>query len=51
MRIIIENQYFNLNTFLEEIEVLVIMVAHDEIKENAKKLGARVAQLALKLSD
>ncbi|MFH5881247.1 nucleotide sugar dehydrogenase [Liberiplasma polymorphum] len=30
----VENQYFSLDTFLKEIDILVIMVAHDEIKEN-----------------
>lgn len=31
---IVENQFFNFDKFLSEIEIIVIMVAHDHIKEN-----------------
>ena len=35
---IVENQYFNFDTFINSIELLVILVAHDEIKENMGKI-------------
>ena len=31
---IVENQYLNFADFLNDIEILVIMVGHDHIKEN-----------------
>jgi UDP-N-acetyl-D-mannosaminuronic acid dehydrogenase len=31
---IVENQYFNFNSFINEIDIIVIMVAHDHIKNN-----------------
>ena len=35
---IVENQYHDLESFLADIDFLVIMVAHDEIKLNYEKL-------------
>ncbi len=29
---IVENQYFDFNSFIKDIEIIVIMVAHDEVK-------------------
>ncbi len=39
---IIKNQYFDLDTFLEEIDLVVIMVGHSEIKENIDKLKGKI---------
>ena len=37
-----KNQYHNLDKFLAAIDLVVIMVKHDEIKENADKLAGKV---------
>ena len=39
---VVENQYHDLDTFLNDIDFVVIMVKHDEIKENVEKLGGKV---------
>lgn len=39
---ICKNQYDNFDAFLEAIDMLVIMVGHDEIKENMNKLKSKV---------
>lgn len=39
---VIENQYHNLDEFLDAIDFVVIMVKHDEIKENVSKLADKV---------
>ncbi|WP_026493918.1 nucleotide sugar dehydrogenase [Butyrivibrio sp. XPD2006] len=36
---VVENQLHSLDEFLDSIDMIVIMVKHDEIKENAKKLA------------
>lgn len=36
---ILENQYHNLDEFLNGVDLVVIMVKHDEIKENMEKLA------------
>ena len=38
----IENQYHDLDTFLNSIDMVVIMVKHDEIKENMHKLKNKI---------
>lgn len=38
----VENQYHDLDQFLEEIDIVVIMVGHDEIKRNMKKLQGKI---------
>jgi len=35
----VENQYFNFDNFIKDIEVLVIMVAHDEIKMKKENIS------------
>ena len=35
---IVENQYHNLDEFLTSVDIVVIMVSHDEIKNNQEKL-------------
>lgn len=39
---VVKNQYHNLDEFLAAIDLVVIMVKHDEIKENADKLAGKV---------
>lgn len=39
---VVENQYHDLNEFLEAVDVVVLMVKHNEIKENAEKLKDKV---------
>lgn len=38
----VPNQYHNLDEFLEDIDMVVIMVAHDEIKQNKKKIEKKI---------
>lgn len=38
----VKNQYHNLDEFLNDIDMVVIMVGHDEIKENFEKLDGKV---------
>lgn len=38
----VENQYHNLDEFLDDIDIVVIMVAHDEIKKNLEKLNGKI---------
>lgn len=39
---VVENQYHDLNQFLEEIDLVVIMVGHDEIKKNQSLLKNKI---------
>lgn len=39
---LVSNQYHDLNSFLDDVDLVVIMVAHDEIKENMGKLKDKV---------
>lgn len=39
---IFENQYHDLDEFLDAVDFVVIMVKHNEIKENMKKLSGKV---------
>jgi len=39
---IVERQFFDLDSFLNGIRLVVIMVGHDEIKQNMEKLGDRL---------
>lgn len=39
---VVKNQYHDLDSFLNDIDMVVIMVKHDEIKNNAKKLYNKV---------
>lgn len=36
------NQHFNLDSFLNAVDMVVLMVGHDEIKENMDKLSGKV---------
>jgi UDP-N-acetyl-D-mannosaminuronic acid dehydrogenase len=38
----VENQYHNLDEFLKDVDLVVIMVAHDEIKNNFDKLRDKI---------
>lgn len=39
---VVANQYHDLDSFLEAVDFLVIMVKHNEIKENVDKLASKV---------
>ena len=39
---IVENQYHDFDKFLNDVDMVIIMVKHDHIKENFEKLGAKV---------
>jgi len=39
---IVENQYHDLDAFLEQTDLVVIMVGHDQIKENMDKLKNKI---------
>ncbi len=39
---VVSNQYHDLNTFLNDVDMVVIMVKHNEIKENVEKLNGKV---------
>lgn len=41
-RNIVKNQYHDFDSFLKDIDIIVIMVAHDEIKVNMDKLNGKV---------
>lgn len=38
----VENQYHDLDKFLDDIDIVVIMVGHDEIKQNFDKLKGKI---------
>lgn len=38
----VENQYHDLDTFLNDVDMVVIMVKHNEIKENVEKLNGKI---------
>lgn len=42
MKDITQNQYHDLDTFLEQVDLVVIMVGHTEIKKNMKKLEGKI---------
>ena len=39
---VVDNQYHDLDEFLENIDIVVIMVGHDEIKQNMDKLSNKI---------
>ncbi|MBS6202623.1 MAG: nucleotide sugar dehydrogenase [Eisenbergiella sp.] len=39
---IVSNQYHKLDDFLEQVDIVVIMVGHSEIKKNIKKLNGKI---------
>lgn len=39
---VVENQYHDLDKFLNEVDMVVVMVKHTEIKENVNKLNGKV---------
>jgi len=38
---VVSHQYHSLDTFLRDVDMVVIMVAHDEIRENIEKLNGK----------
>ena len=41
-REVVENQYHELDAFLNDIDLIVIMVGHDEIIENMEKIKDKI---------
>ena len=39
---IVKHQYHDLDTFLNDVDMVVVMVGHDEIKENMDKLAGKI---------
>ena len=39
---VVNNQYHDLDEFLEAVDLVVIMVKHNEIKENMQKLAGKI---------
>ena len=39
---VVANQYHDLDSFLEAVDFVVVMVKHNEIKENVDKLASKV---------
>lgn len=39
---IVKNQYHDLDAFLNDVDLVVVMVKHDQIKENAHKLADKI---------
>jgi len=39
---IVKNQYLDLDEFLNDVDIVVIMVSHDEIKKNIDKLKSKI---------
>ena len=39
---VVKNQYHDLDTFLNDVDFVVVMVKHNEIKENVEKLAGKV---------
>ena len=48
---LVKNQYHDLDKFLNDIDLVVIMVSHDEIKENMDKLKGKVVLDTRKVCD
>lgn len=42
VRDVVENQYHDLDTFLDDIDFVVIMVKHDQIKNNVEKIKGKI---------
>ena len=40
-RDLVENQYHELDAFLRDVDLVVIMVGHNELKENMEKLAGK----------
>lgn len=39
---VVKHQYHDLDTFLQDVDMVVVMVGHDEIKENMDKLSGKI---------
>ena len=39
---IVPNQYHDLEAFLKEVDLVVLMIGHDEIKEHLDKLEGKI---------
>lgn len=43
---VVKNQYYDLDAFLADVDMVVVMVKHTEIRENVDKLVARLFLIA-----
>ena len=41
-REVVENQYHDLNKFLDDVDFVIVMIGHDEIRENMDVLKDKV---------
>jgi len=48
---IVDNQYFDFDSFIEEIDIIVIMVAHTHIKDNMGKIKNKIIFDTRKITD
>lgn len=48
---LVKNQYHDLDKFLDDIDLVVIMVGHNEIKENTEKLSGKIVLDTRKVCD
>ena len=39
---VVENQYHSLDEFLDSVDLVVLLVGHDEIKDNFEKLKDKI---------
>jgi UDP-N-acetyl-D-mannosaminuronic acid dehydrogenase len=39
---LVENQYHDFDSFLEDVDMVVVMVGHSEIKNNLQKLEGKI---------
>ena len=46
-----DNQYHDLDKFLEDTELVVVLVGHNEIKENVDKLNGKIVLDTRKVID
>ena len=51
MQDVVENQYHDLDAFLEDVDMVVIMVSHDQIKEQMDKLAGKIVFDTRKICD
>ena len=48
---LVENQYHDFDKFLNDVDLVVIMVGHDEIKTNSDKLSGKIVLDTRKVYD
>lgn len=48
---VVPNQYHNLDKFIDDVDLVVLLVGHDEIKQNMNKLKGKIVLDTRKISD